>query len=244
MLNFNGVKVPEFLKVQAIHIQTLPAIETNLKKIVGSSGRIAGRSDLGEKVIKCDVIVVIPEGYSLQKCGRELAVWIRGNDFKLSPLIIEDDPEIQYLAKISNSVDLSDLLFVGSGSIEFVVPSGDSELIRPVTTSGTKSVTVNNQGTKATFPVIEATIGTNVTAGSIVLQNITSGKKAVFSGTFKAGQILTFDCNKHLVKLDNRLDISMLSIESEFFELLEGSNVIQMNNEKTKIVVTHKVKYL
>ena len=103
MITFNGVDIPPFVKVSAINIQTLPALETNLKTIIGSSGRLCGRTDLGEKSISCDIKVIVPQGSSLQKCGRELAVWLRGDDFRLSPLIINDDPDVLYLAKVSNS---------------------------------------------------------------------------------------------------------------------------------------------
>lgn len=244
MLTFNGKKVPEFVKVQAVNIQTLPAIETNLKRIAGSSGRLAGRSDLGEKLISCDIIIVIPEGYNLQKCARELAVWLRGDNFKLSPLIIADDPDVQYRAKVNTSADLSDLFVAGQGTIEFVVPSGDSEGITPKTVSGGNRVTVNNQGTKTTFPVVKVTIGTAVTSGSIMLKNETSGDQVVLTGTFKAGEILTIDCDRHLVKRGNKLDISVLNIKSKFFELLEGNNVVYCDNSGANITVTYTVKYL
>ena len=244
MLNFNGKKLPEFIKVQAVNVQTLPAVNTNLKQIVGSSGRLAGRSDLGEKSITCDVIIVIPSGYTLQKCARELAVWLRGNDFNLSPLIITDDPEVRYMAKVNSSVDLSDLLFAGQGSIEFVVPSGDSESITETTVNGTNSVTVNNTGTKCVYPVITATIGTNVTNGSINIRNNTTGDCVTLNGTFMAGDVFTIDCVKNLVKKGDTVDISMLNLESKFFNLKEGDNVIQCDNNSTKLVVKYRAKYL
>lgn len=244
MLTFNGNKVPEFVKVQAVNIQVLPMIESNLKTIVGSSGRLAGRSSLGEKLISCDVVIVIPDGYTLQKCARELAVWLRGDDFRVSPLIITDDADVRYMAKVNNSAELSDLLVAGQGTIEFVVPSGDSESVNTTTVSGTNSVTVNNQGTKVVYPVITATLGTAVTNGTINVKNNTTGNKVTLHGTFKAGEVLTIDCDKHLVKRGDTLDISMLNIESHFFGLKEGNNVIQCDNNSTKITVTYRKKFL
>lgn len=244
MLTFNGKKAPEFVKVQAVNIQVLPTVETNLKSIAGSSGRLAGRSSFGEKLISCDIIIVIPENYTLQKCARELAVWLRGDDFKVSPLIITDDTEVRYMAKVNNSAELSDLLVAGQGTIEFVVPSGDSERVNTTTVSGTGSVTANNQGTKVTYPVIEVTLGTAVNGGAVNITNNTTGSKVTLNGTFEVGEVLTVDCNKHLVKRGDSLDISMLNIESQFFGLKEGNNVIQCNNNGTTITVTYREKFL
>lgn len=244
MITFNEKKVPEFVKVQAVNIQVLPTVETNLKSIAGSSGRLAGRSSFGEKLISCDVVIVVPKDYTLQKCARELAVWLRGDDFRVSPLVINDDAEVRYMAKVNNSTELSDLLVAGQGTIEFVVPSGDSESVNTTTASGTGSVTVNNQGTKVTYPVIKVTLGTAVTNGAVNVTNNTTGNKVTLNGTFRAGEVLTVDCDKHLVKRGDSLDISMLNIESHFFGLKEGNNVIQCNNNGTAITVTYRKKFL
>lgn len=244
MLTFNGVKVPSFVRVQKINVQTLPAIETNLKSIVGSSGRLSGRTTLGEKIITCDVVVVIPSNNTLQGCARELAVWLRGDDFKTSPLIISDDTKVRYMAKVNNSVELADLFVAGQGTIEFVVPSGDSEAVTENKASGTSSVTVNNTGTKIIYPVITLTVGTKVSNGTINLRNTTTGDSLSLMGSFPVGTVLTVDCNKHLVKKDGQLDISMLSLTSKFFGLKEGNNVLTCDNTGTTIVVTYRVKYL
>lgn len=244
MLNFNGRDLPEFIKVQTVNIQTLPVVNMNLKQIVGSSGRLAGRSDLGEKTITCEIMVVIPNGYSLQKCARELAVWLRGDDFNLSPLIIKDDPDVRYMAKIGASVDLTDLFVAGQGTIEFIIPSGDAEAVTTSSASGTNSVTVNNTGTKRVFPVIKATIGTAAHGGTVNIRNNTTGDRLTLNGNFKAGDVFTIDCLKNLVKKGDNVDISMLNLESKFFDLREGKNVIQCDNNNTTLEVTYRVKYL
>lgn len=244
MLIFNGKKVPSFVRVQSVNVQTLPTIETNLKSIVGSSGRLAGRTTLGEKVITCSVVIVIPSGNSLQSCARELAVWLRGNDFKLSPLIITDDADVQYMAKINNSVDLSDLLVAGQGTLEFVVPSGDSESVNETTNSGTDTVTVTNSGTKITYPSFKITVGKAVTDGVITLRNTSTGDSLSLLGTFAVGDVLTVDCSKQLVKKADVVAISMISLSSKFFELREGENVISCDNKGATIEVTHRIKFL
>lgn len=244
MITFNNNKIPAFVRVQKVHVQTLPSIGVNLKSIVGSSGCLAGHTTLGEKKIICDVIVVMPTGYTLQKCSRELAVWLRGDNFKLSPLIISDDKEVRYWAKVNASVDLTDLLVAGQGTIEFVVPSGDCEAVEDVNVSGSNSITVNNTGTKEVYPVINLRIGKAVTEGTVLLQNTTTGDSLSLFGTFKAGDTFTIDCNKNLVKKGDTLAMNMLSLTSKFFNLQLGKNVISCGNSGTEIAVTYRNKYL
>lgn len=244
MINFNGIDVPDFVKVCNINIQTLPTVETNLKSIVGSSGRLCGQTDLGEKIISCDIKVIIPEGSSLQKCGRELAVWLRGNNFKLSPLIINDDPEVKYMAKVSNNAELSDALYLGEGSITFVVPSGDSESVEKKQFSGTGRISVNNTGSKEVYPTIKLTVGTAIDSGTILIQNTTTGDSISLFGTFKSGDVILLDCDKHLVKKNNKIDFSILNLQSEFFHLEIGQNILNCTNEATGFVVTFNDKYI
>ncbi len=244
MITFNNIKIPSFVKVQKIDVQTLPTIETNLKSIVGSSGRLAGRTTLGEKTISCDVIIVIPADYTLQKCSRELAVWLRGDNFKLSPLIISDDKDIRYWAKVSNSAEISDLLVAGQGTIEFVVPSGDSEAVRESTVTATDRIRVSNNGTKTVYPVMKLVVGTAVTNNNILVQNTTTGESLSLYGNVQTGDTITIDCNKNLVKKNNEVAMNMLSLTSEFFGLQLGANEITCNNAGTKISVTYHEKYL
>ena len=142
MLNFNGVSIPRFVKVRAVSISALPSINTNLKGINAGYGAINGKTSLGEKYLKAEVSIVIPSGYSIQKCARELAVWLKGNNFDLCPLIVEDDAEIRYMAKASSSVDIADLIVAGQGSIEFVIPSGCGESVNQKTATGTPKASV------------------------------------------------------------------------------------------------------
>lgn len=244
MLIFNHQSMPTFLKVQAINIQTLPNVTTNLRAIVGSSGRLASKSSLGEKLITCDVVVVIPNGKTLQSCARELAGWLQGDGFKPSPLVITDDPDIQYKALVNNALELSDLLFVGTGSIEFVIPSGDSETTKELTKTGGKELTIQNNGTKATYPRIEVSVGTTVTNSALVIQNATTGEKIVLNGSFNAGDVVLVDCDRHLVKRGAESLLKMTDLQSQFFKLKVGSNTLQVLNEGATLSVTYREKFL
>lgn len=244
MLNFNGIDIPNFVKVKAVNITALPSVSTNLKANIGGYGVLSGNSTFGEKVISADISIVIPSGYTLQKCARELAVWLRGNDFKLSPLKIKDDSNIHYMAKVSNSVSLNDLLYVGEGTIDFVVPSGVSVSNNIKTYTGTTRAVFNYAGTVKAFPQIEITIKNAISNGTVNVTNVKTGEKISLTGTFEAGNKIHIDCSKHLVKVNDEIHLNMLSLDSKFFGTVEGGNEISCSSTGASLKVIFQEKFL
>lgn len=242
MLNFNGVSIPRFVKVRAVSISALPSINTNLKGINADYGAINGKTSLGEKYLKAEVSIVIPSGYSIQKCARELAVWLKGNNFDLCPLIVEDDAEIRYMAKASSSVDIADLIVAGQGSIEFVIPSGCGESVNQKTATGTPKASVKYSGSHRAFPIIEVTVGG--TASAITINNVQKGCAVFLNGSFKSGDKLYIDCSKHLVKLNNEVHMELIGLSSKFIELESGTNDISCSISGSAVKVTYRERFL
>lgn len=244
MLNFNGKDLPNFVKVKRVNISALPSVSTNLKANAGGYGVLSGESTFGEKVISADVSIVIPSGYSLQKCARELAVWLQGNNFKLSPLIISDDAEVHYMAKISNSVAISDLIFAGEGTLEFVVPSGVAVGNEVKTYSGTTRAVFDYAGTIKAFPQIEVTINSEVPSGSVNIVNVKTGEKISLAGSFAVGNKIIVDCSKHLVKINDNMQLNMLSLDSQFFGTVVGGNEISCSVSGASLKVIFQERFL
>lgn len=243
MLNFNGADVPNFVKVKRVNISALPSVSTNLKANAGGYGVLSGESTFGEKVISADVSIVIPSGYSLQKCARELAVWLQGDNFKLSPLIISDDAEVHYMAKISNSVAINDLIFAGEGTIEFVVPSGVAVGSVKSYTGTTKS-TFTYGGTAKAYPQIELTLNSQISNGVVNITNVKTGEKISLAGTFQAGNKIKIDCSKHLVKVNDKLQLNMLSLDSQFFGTVVGANEISCSISGSSLKIIFQERFL
>lgn len=243
MLNFNGKSLPKFMKVKRVNISALPSVSTNLKANAGGYGVLSGESTFGEKVISADVSIVIPSGYSLQKCARELAVWLQGDNFKLSPLIISDDAEVHYMAKISNSVAINDLIFAGEGTIEFVVPSGVAVGSVKSYTGTTKS-TFTYEGTAKAYPQIELTLNSQISNGVVNITNVKTGEKISLAGTFQAGNKIKIDCSKHLVKVNDKLQLNMLSLDSQFFGTVVGANEISCSISGSSLKIIFQERFL
>lgn len=242
MLNFNGVDIPEFVRVKAVNISALPSINTNLKGSMAGFGVLSGKTSFDEKTITASIIIIVPEGYTLQKCARELAVWLKGNDFGLSPLIIKDDADIRYMAKLSSSVDLSDLIYAGEGEIQFVVPSGCGESASEKTVTGTAKASVNYSGSQRAFPTIEITVGG--TASTVTVNHVQKGNSVFLNGSFKSGDKIFIDCSKHLIKVNDEVHMEMIGLTSKFIELSTGTNEITCSVSGSVIKVTYRERFL
>lgn len=242
MLNFNGVLIPNFIKVRAVSISALPSINTNLKGNTAGFGSLNGKTSFGETYLKADISIVIPKGYSLQKCAREFAVWLKGNNFELSPLIVEDDAEIRYMAKASSSVDISDLIYAGEGTLEFVIPSGCGESITEKTATGTPKVSIDYLGSQRTFPIIEVTVGG--TASTVVINHVQKGDSVFLNGSFNQGDKIFIDCSKHLVKVNNEVHMELIGLSSKFIELDSGTNEISCSVSGSAVNVVYRERFL
>lgn len=237
MLKFNNKNLPDFVKVRKITVQTLPAISTNLKSVAGGFGCVSGQSTFGEKKIVAEVSVVIPEGETLQSCARVLAGWLKGDNFKLSPLIILDDASIKYMAKASSDASLSDLIYVGEGSLEFVIPSGLAESVASKSATGTKSVSFSNAGTHTALPEIQVTLSEAVNDGTVLITHVQTGDRIILNGTFKANDVITINNSKHLVKVNSKVSMNMIGLNTKFFEIGEGEHTITCSvNSSLKVI--------
>lgn len=237
LLKFNNILIPDFVKVKSVDIQVLPDVSTNTKTTSGGFGCISGKSTFTSKKITATISIVIPEGETLQSCGRVLAKWLRGNNYRESPLVIMDDDTVYYMAKVSNSVALADAIFVGEGTIEFIVPSGLALSSSSKTTTGTNKVTINNEGSHSTLPNIYLTLNTNLNNSTILLTNNSTGDKVILIGSFQSGDKISINCSKHLVKVNDNVSMNIVGYNTKFFEIAEGSHEISASvNSSLKVI--------
>lgn len=244
-VNFNGIDIPDFIRVKAVNSTVLPEISTNYKNVAGGFGVLETGTTIGGKTISIDVIIVVPKGKTLLQAQRELAFWLKGDNFRLSPLVISDDCEMEYKAKVNGSVDISDLIFAGEGTIEFFVPSGiaTSRYPKHGAVQG-KSILVDYYGTADAFPVIEYTPTTNLTNTTIRFTHVEKGISVVLQGSVKAGETVLVDCNKKLVKKGGKLSLDMIDLSSRWLKISDrGINTISCNLEGT-LKLSYKENWL
>lgn len=221
-VTFNGVSIPSFVKVRAVDFAVLPDISHSFRQIVGGIGLRETGTSIGGKKLKMKIIIVPTVGKSLTEMSRELAYWLRGNDFKSSPLVISDDSTMTYQAKSNTAVDISDLIYVGEGELEFIVPSGTvkSSTTVPVSVvTASSKFTITYNGTAPTYPVINWTPSANLTNVTVNFTCTETGATVSLTGNFTSGQKITIDCEKKVVLRANVVDMKLINYSSNWIKI-------------------------
>ncbi|WP_044639732.1 distal tail protein Dit [Risungbinella massiliensis] len=168
-IKFNEIDVPAFVLVNDLKVSILPTIRPDLLKIKGRSGSYDFGFNIEERMIEIDVTIEAATRLELRQHIRELAQWLYYDDAK--PLVILDEPDKYYLAKVSGDTDLSEMITIGQGSISFVCSDpflyGEEKVV-PFSPVDTEPVTVSNTGGMEAFPKFEFTFDAAVPNFSII----------------------------------------------------------------------------
>ncbi|MDK0636888.1 phage tail family protein [Clostridium perfringens] len=246
MVTFNEMDMPDFLKVRAVHTSILPEIKNSYKNIAGGFGVVESGTAIGGKRIELDVIIVPPKNKNLLQAQRELAFWLMGNDFKTSPLVISDEPHLEYMAKVDEGVDIKDLLFAGEGTIPFFVPSGVAygRHLRHGAMESPNRLFVDYLGTAPSFPVFEFTPSKEYRNTTLRIAHIETGDTFLLTGNFKAGEKVTIDSSKRLVKKGEQLSLDMMDLKSKWLKL-KGRRINNFTfNLEGELKLTYKEAWL
>ena len=221
-ITFNGADIPSFIKVRTVDFAVLPTISHSFKPIAGGRGLLEAGTSIGEKTLKMKIVIVPTDGKSLTDMARELAYWLQGNNFKLCDLVISDDSTKMYRAKINNAVDISDLMYIGEGELEFVVPSGvakGTELTGSQVSTGADTFIIMYNGTAPSRPIITWTPSSTLTGVTINFTCVETGKLISLTGTFTSGVAITIDCEKKVVKRGAVVDMKLINYTSDWITL-------------------------
>lgn len=218
-VTFNGVNIPSFINVRAVDFTVLLDITHGFKQVAGGIGLLEAGTAIGGKVLKLKIQIIPDTGKSLTDMARELAYWVRGNNFKTASLVISDEATMTYQAKINSSIEITDLLFAGEGELDFIVPSGIavSSVAVPVVVGTNIVVTYN--GTAPTYPVITWTVAGTLTGATLNLTCVETGDTASITGSFVAGNIVVIDCKRKLVSLNGVTTMGLVNFSSKWITL-------------------------
>lgn len=216
-ITFNGVDQPKFLKVRAVSFTATPTLLNTYKEIPGANGKICTGTTLGEKMFSVSVFFEKEVNKSLTETTRELANWLKGDNFKPSKLVFSDDKNVHYFAQVSSAPSIDDLLLLGETVIEFIVPSGKSVgATKTVTGNQNANISIPYNGTTTSFPVIEFTSANNTAIVELRILESVTGKTLRIKGSFKQGEKITIDCNKKIIKRGNTVDLDLLEFTSDW----------------------------
>lgn len=171
---FNGIANPNFMKVKSISHSALPPISLSTIQIPGKAGSIdLNRNSIGDRKIDVEILIISPEKNMIPKQLELLAKWLYHEEAK--ELVLGDNPNRTYKAKLDGNTDFSEILRVGQGVISFTCTDpfiyGNKRDITLPDFSTQDYVSVINNGTAPTPPIVELQIKEQATVFGIVANN-------------------------------------------------------------------------
>lgn len=152
---FNGIDLSKYIRVTSDFERGIGVGRTNQTLQVGKSDfeKYQGYT------LKKDVIPMpFKTKYNLISKRRELAQIL--NVSEPTKLIFPDEPDIYYLAVPEGNTGLTEQNFLGSGTINWLVPDGVAHAIQEKEYFADDSgiIKIDNKGTYKTYPILETTM--------------------------------------------------------------------------------------
>lgn len=173
MINFANVDIPSYVKVNKINYSILPKIESKTQRVAGRPGVYDFGIEVGQREIEVEISIIADNEFDVVRKARTFAEWLFHTE--LQPLIISDEPDKQYLARVVDETVIDEIFKVGQGTIKFLCPDAYAESIVEkavtITPNTTDPFQVNNFGTVETHPVINLTLNKNTTSIAVISED-------------------------------------------------------------------------
>lgn len=242
MFNFNGVHANTHgLKVVEVDRSPMPAVVNTLLETPSRNGAYFVRNRIKQREIDVKVIVVGSTENDLRTKVRNIGEWLYVDQPQV--LTFDDETDRQYLA-IVDSASLTEVLKVGEGTLKFICPNPFAEAkvqsTKALTSNANTTVTVG--GTAETYGTLTVTF-TGATTNFRVRHNGTGARVQVTS-PFKAGDVLVIDFSRGYVTINGSNAMPTVSLDSDFFALAKGSNVLNCTTFAGTATLTYKNRWL
>lgn len=170
---FNGIPLPNFIKVVKVKHSVLPQVSQTLLTIGGRAGAYDFGNVIGTREIEIDIKIIMSEINTLPNYLGELSKWLYTENAE--KLVLGDNVDRYYMAKVSGDTDITEEIIVGSGTIKFVctdpyIYGNEFQALIPNPYNG-NPILINNNGNSKTYPEMEFTITTSLTKFSVVSED-------------------------------------------------------------------------
>ena len=237
-IKYDGVKIPDFVKIINIKTQVLPSIENKLLQAPRAIGAIDVGTNYGTKIITISFMFKDNSLGFIEK-SEALAEWLRVDDLKARKLVLPSHPNSYYLAKPNNSIELDDNVTMAKGEIEFIC-------LNPFRIDDTQTLQSNNtfnyKGTAKTDPVLDITVTNNTNNIKVNISNELYNNYINLVGNFNAGDNVKVDLSKGKVYLNDKLNMNLWGLDSKTHKLCKGNNKYLISNGN--LVVKYYNHYL
>lgn len=172
---FDGVQNPSFMRVKSISHSALPPITLNTVSVPGRAGDVDTDKDtLGIRYISMNIQVLSEEKNMLPKKLELLSKWLLKPTAK--ELILGDNPDRVYYAKLDGDTTFSEILRMGEGTLVFActdpyIYTVGERIINLPNFSTQDTVSIMNNGNASTSPIVELEIADQASCFGVVANN-------------------------------------------------------------------------
>lgn len=239
---FNNIESESFkLVCKSVKRPLLPSVKSNRVEMLGKSGVFDfSEHEYGLRKVTMRIQYIGTDYTELRTRARQIAAWLSTATW--AKLILNDEPDKHYLAKVTDEIDLESLWESGKADISFDCQPfalSNTEVSSIFSATGTVNQVINNPGTrltnfrspqgskfsikadgswtKITFAMNGNTITYNEAgSGELILDNV--NMTATLSGVNKFG-VLTGDVDS-------------------FLKMLPGANTLTVSGTGINVTVT------
>jgi predicted phage tail component-like protein len=230
---FGGKSSTNYFKfISKIVKPYLPPVRVVSYKIPNRAGEIASKgNEVGSREIEITITLMGLSQVDLNTKIRLLSEFLIYDTDQ--ELIFSDEPTLKYFARFNQeSTNLEEIAYMGEGVLKFTC--FDPFAYRTTENSVSvvsKDTTVTNNGSMKAYPWFD--IFPNATSNFVKITNVTTGVYFYYNSPLTSGQELIVNNNTNQVyDLPNKTNkIINVTLESEFFSLIKGQNVIRFENQ-------------
>lgn len=232
MLTFKGSSLPSGVIVREVENTVLPPVNPKTIEIAGRHGGLDFGRTYGMREIN---VLIGVKGGSLEEVRsivRQLAKQL--NSENLESLILLDEPDVEYKARITGETSLKPLYRYEETTITFLCPNPfpNDLALETVNLSSSGVTNVDVLGSAETYPTF--TINVTANTGAFTINNVVNNVITTLTvvDNFVNGDVVIIDCDTGEIKV-NGSTRNLLTLDTDFIELSSGINVLDYNGSGT-----------
>lgn len=237
---FGGVHSDAFgLIVNKKDIPLTPPIDNRLQELGGHDGAWDYGISYGAKPIEVECTILADSNEDLKAKARRLAGVL--NPRKGSkPLTFDDEPDVQYFARLSNQIPLEQLGALGTFVIQFTCPDPFTYSVKERRETFTEELKATHEGVHEASPNLTVTHD----GGSGKIENKRSDgivEVLTFKDDSPSGTYV-IDCKNKTITVDDEAGYNF--VKGTFFTLPEGVNEIKSSGGVSSTTIVYRDTWL
>jgi predicted phage tail component-like protein len=213
------------------NVPITPPIEDRLQTISGFDGAWDYGISYSPRPIEIECTMLADSKEDLKTKIRNFAALLNPRKGAKS-LIFDDDPNVQYFARLNNQIPLEQLGAMGTFTLQFICPDPFTYSKNPQVREGVTTIFATHNGTHIARPTLTVTHGG--WAASISVDS--TGERIDFTDDSPSGTYV-IDCKEMTITLDGAAGYNY--VKGDFFGFVNGSNVVRTTGGITNVQISY-----